>query len=204
MNDNLKEIPAEELVEVRKVLGRFAAPKADAQIFYDLCFAICAPQTKFEQNKPVIEELASLDFFETQIPDWVLRETITPVRFFNVKADRLIAAKKQFPLVLAALQASERSAHEKRMYLKSMIAGLGMKTTSHFLRNQGHQDLAIIDTHILKFLGEEKKSSIGVPKYLRLEAAFGEICSGMGVSPAELDTYLWKTYSGTEWKDFVF
>jgi len=197
----MAEIPPDELAQVRRVLGRFAAPKADKQIFYDLCFAICAPQTKFEQNKPTIERLAANNFFEEDIPEWVLRDILTPVRFFNVKTGRLIKAKKQFPFVREVVR-GKGSGHSKRMLLKRDIDGLGMKTTSHFLRNQGVQDLAIIDTHILKFLNEESVS--GDKKYLKLEEAFGEIADSMWLTIAELDTYLWKVASGTSWEDFVF
>ena len=189
--------------EISKILGRFAAPKSDEDIFYDVCFAICAPQTTYEANKPCIDKLRKEDFYMKGIPGWILHEILTPVRFFAVKTDRVLIAKHIFPDILRVLR-SDRSNHHKRMNLKTMVKGFGMKTTSHFLRNQGATDLAIIDTHILKFLNEDPNKSVSEKRYLILEAAFAEIADGMGVSTAMLDAYLWKVASGTDWKDFVY
>jgi len=194
-------IPPSELAEVRKVLGRFNAPKTDRDIFYDVCFTINAPQTTFKKNRPTVEILKNAQFYEEGMPIWMLRDVMKPVRFFNVKSDRLLKAREQMPQILKILR-SEKPSKVIRMELKEAVDGFGMKTTSHFLRNQGHEGLAIIDTHILKFLNETSVS--GIPKYLALEEAFEKIADGMGVSIAELDTYLWKKYSGTSWHEFTF
>jgi thermostable 8-oxoguanine DNA glycosylase len=77
-----------------------------------------------------------------------------------------------------------------------------MKAASHFLRNQGAQELAIIDVHILKFL--EHPPPKNRREYLALEALFKARAQDTMLTPAELDVYLWKIYSKTPWADFVY
>ena len=51
---------------------------------------------------------------------------------------------------------SNLSDQNKRGWLVVNVNGLGMKASSHFLRNLGNQSFAIIDTHILKYMGVDK------------------------------------------------
>lgn len=77
-----------------------------------------------------------------------------------------------------------------------------MKTASHFLRNQGEKSLAIIDTHIIKYLqGEQHRNA---REYLEMETEFRKRADEVGMSVAALDAYVWKVSSGTFWKDFIF
>ncbi|MCK4265146.1 hypothetical protein KAW80_02185 [Candidatus Babeliales bacterium] len=59
------------------------------------------------------------------------------------------------------------------------IKGIGYKEASHFLRNVGYNDVAIIDRHVLRFLKREKliqeiPKTTTPKKYL----AFEKILSG--------------------------
>jgi thermostable 8-oxoguanine DNA glycosylase len=81
-------------------------------------------------------------------------------------------------------------------------------------------DIAIIDTHIIKFLAEElcvtfgltyeeavkefRKQATRKEGYLGLEKLFQNIAKQNRLSYMELDSYLWKNYSGTSWEDFKY
>lgn len=82
------------------------------------------------------------------------------------------------------------------------IYGIGPKTARFFLLySRPNQQLAVLDTHILKHL---KSLGYDVPKttptgkkYATLEQVFLQESEKAGMSPVEFDDYLWRKYSGT-------
>ncbi|MBU1252440.1 MAG: N-glycosylase, partial [Nanoarchaeota archaeon] len=86
------------------------------------------------------------------------------------------------------------------------IRGLGMKESSHFLRNTGFQNVAIIDFHIVDILARHgliekpKNKSLTPKKYLELESLLNELAGKTGTSLGELDLYLWYEETGTIFK----
>ena len=75
------------------------------------------------------------------------------------------------------------------------IKGLGMKEASHFLRNIGFKDFAIIDFHIIDILVKygliKKPKTLTKNKYLEIEGILKEIAKKTNLNLAELDLYLW-------------
>jgi N-glycosylase/DNA lyase len=73
--------------------------------------------------------------------------------------------------------------------------------SSHFLRNIGHKDYAIIDFHIVDLLVAEglieKPKTITPKKYLEIEAVLEGLSKKLKMSQAELDLYLWYMETGT-------
>lgn len=196
------QISSEELKQLRNAARRFNADfKANMEVFYDLCFCICAPQTTFTANRQVNDTLRASGFFSVDIDKARLEEIARPARFFRQKAENLSRAKTQFPDIIKVVRSQHLSEYDKRDWIVGNVRGMGMKAASHFLRNMGCQDLAIIDTHILKFLEHDAPSSI--EGYLELEEIFREAAHSSDLTIAELDMWVWKVYSNTEWKDFV-
>jgi N-glycosylase/DNA lyase len=91
---------------------------------------------------------------------------------------------------------------EKREWLVNNVSGLGMKSSSHFLRNQGAKNLAIIDTHIIKFMDARQPRTKN--EYLQIESAFTDTAKSHNFTVAELDALVWKVYSKTPWSEFKF
>lgn len=87
-----------------------------------------------------------------------------------------------------------------REWLVKNVKGLGCKEASHFLRNVGFTDVAILDFHIIDIL--ERCGAIKRPKtltknrYLEIERALNTLASKIGVNLAELDLYLWYLETG--------
>lgn len=78
-----------------------------------------------------------------------------------------------------------------------------MKEASHFLRNIGYKNLAIIDFHIIDLLVKEnlikfdrKKKSLTKNKYLEFEKILKNLAEKCQVNLAELDLYLWYLETG--------
>jgi len=226
-----------------KVFENFGRKKTNEEVFYDLCFTILAPQTKFQNNIKVIQKLKELDFYyfgeayEGYCGIEQIEEILKPVRFYKNKTKYLLEAKKKFPEILDVIndrvmigtittkigglpKLTSITFYDKREWLIANVKGMGYKTSSHFLRNIGDTTCAIIDTHIIKFLAEElcvtfgltyedavkefRKQATRKEGYLGLEKLFQNIAKQNGLSCAELDSYLWKFYSGTSWEDFKY
>ena len=81
------------------------------------------------------------------------------------------------------------------------IKGLGYKEASHFLRNVGRRDVAIIDRHVLKWLYDEGylekiPKNLNSYKYEKLERILSELALKKGVTLAELDLMIWYKKTG--------
>lgn len=75
-----------------------------------------------------------------------------------------------------------------------------MKEASHFLRNIGYKNLAIIDFHILDLLEEykliEKPKTLSPKNYIEIENVLRELAQKTNTKLGELDLYLWYKETG--------
>lgn len=89
-----------------------------------------------------------------------------------------------------------------RNWIVQNIKGLGMKEASHFLRNIGYKNLAIIDFHIVDLLAKHnliekpKSRSLTPKKYIEIENVLREISKQTNLNLGELDLYLWYEETG--------
>jgi N-glycosylase/DNA lyase len=80
--------------------------------------------------------------------------------------------------------------------------GLGMKASSHFLRNIGYNSLAILDFHILDIMREHKLikfslKSLNIKRYLCIEKILKDFSQEIKIDLARLDLILWYIKTGT-------
>jgi len=89
---------------------------------------------------------------------------------------------------------------EQRDWLAKNIKGIGYKEASHFLRNIGFTDLAIIDFHIIDLLTRleliQKPKNLGKKKYLEIEKLLRNASIKLNMNLAELDLYMWYAETG--------
>ena len=89
------------------------------------------------------------------------------------------------------------------LHLLQCVKGVGMKTARFFfMHSLPNQNLACLDTHILKWLGEKghevpKQTPNGI-KYLKLEQIFLQYALEAGKSPATLDLEIWNSRHNIE------
>jgi N-glycosylase/DNA lyase len=87
-----------------------------------------------------------------------------------------------------------------REWFVNNVKGLGYKEASHFLRNIGFSDYAIIDFHIIDLLVNygiiERPKTITKNKYLEIEGILRNIAKETDLNLAELDLYLWYLETG--------
>jgi N-glycosylase/DNA lyase len=173
----------------------------EGEYFYELCFCICTPQSSARNALQVVNKLKQNKFFEFQFdPINFLRLKEHYIRFHNTKSKRLLNLKHIFPQILEIIK-SKKSDQEKRLNILSKVNGLGMKETSHFMRNIGYRNLAILDRHILKNLTilnifQEIPKVGTINKYLEVEQKFQEFSKKIHIPMDDLDLLFWSLETG--------
>ncbi len=81
------------------------------------------------------------------------------------------------------------------------VDGLSLKEASHFLRNIGARDLAIIDRHILTHLVacgvlRRKPRTLTARRYFAIERRFQRFSRDVGIPMDELDLLFWSKETG--------
>jgi len=161
--------------------------------FLELCFCILVANMSLEKTLEVWRNIGKgfLSLSEDRLKE-KLKEL--GYRFYN-RAEYIVADRK-FIKDLDAAVASKNP----REWLVKNVKGIGWKEASHFLRNLGFKDFAILDRHVLKILVENK--IIAKPKaltktfYLETEDKLRKVAEKLGISLAELDLYLFYLDAG--------
>ncbi len=121
-------------------------------------------------------------------------------RFYRKRAEFIILAR-EYKNIKSILLNNFNNEFEMRDFLVKNIKGLGYKEASHFLRNVGFDNVAIIDRHILKVLYEfgyinEIPKNMNKKKYLEIEKILKEIGQKSNLKLSELDLILWYMKTG--------
>ncbi|BDC19861.1 N-glycosylase/DNA lyase [Acidianus sp. HS-5] len=115
-------------------------------------------------------------------------------RFYNLKAKYLLNARKYYGnLKKWIYPIANKDEYEARDELLQ-IEGIGMKEASHFLRNVGYFNLAILDRHILKFLSyyfPYNKRSLSKNDYIYIESVLRSVSISLNLPPGLLDLFIW-------------
>jgi len=186
--------------KIREKLREFSEIKPE-RYFYELCFCILTPQTSAINADKAVQKLEKADFQHNNFdPINILKDKNHYIRFHITKSRRLIEMKQKFDSISLILN-SNLKAEKKRDWLVENIKGLGMKESSHFLRNIGYQGLTILDRHILKHLVlcklYKNLPPISSKKvYLSVEKKFKKFAKIVNISVDELDLLFWSYETG--------
>ena len=123
-------------------------------------------------------------------------------RFYELKAKYLKNLVKYRGKIKSWIKPlADRSQALAREVLANEIYGIGMKEASHFLRNVGYFDLAIVDKHVMRF---SINSGLVRPfktltrsRYLEIERKLKELAHQLGMSVGILDLFIWHIETGT-------
>ena len=194
----LKESNVKEKVDKRirefEELGR----KSIGEIFKELCFCILTANFNAEKSIEIQNRIS--DGFLRMSREELEKELLKlGHRYPRKRAEFIFEARAKIKELEKAI--SELRGNELREYIVKNFKGLGYKEASHFLRNIGFKDYAIIDYHILDILEKynyieaEKKSMTG-KRYLQIESILRKIAEQSKLNLAELDLYLWYMETG--------
>jgi N-glycosylase/DNA lyase len=124
-------------------------------------------------------------------------------RFYNIKAKYIYEAKKFYGNLKSTVKPiADKDQFEAREFILNNFLGLGMKESSHFLRNVGYFNLAIIDRHVMNFLYknaiiESNIIKLNKTRYLYYESFLRSIATSVGYEVGVLDLFIWFHETGT-------
>ncbi len=191
--NKLKQDDISKVIDAR--MREFESVKHPDDIFSELCFCLMTANFQAKKSWEIQKELG--EGFQTLTQKQLAKELKKRGhRFWPQRAERIVLARKQKNELIEALN------NEKpRDWIIKNIKGLGMKESSHFLRNIGHKDYAIIDFHIIDLLVDEglveKPKTITPKKYLEIEGVLERLAKKANLFQSELDLYLWYIETGT-------
>ena len=192
----LRESDVGGLVSARMREFAVAGRKPVREVFKELCFCIMTANCGAKKCWDVQREIGD-GFLTLPVKSLEKKLRACGYRFPN-RAAYIIEARKNMSGLENALKTF--SGDGLRDWLVGNIRGLGMKEASHFLRNIGYTDYAIIDFHIVDLLVShcliERPGTLSKKKYLEVENILTSIAKKLGLSLAELDLYLWYLETG--------
>ena len=183
---------SEKYPEVRKRLQDFDfSNKKHHEWFSELCFCLLTANATAEGGIKVQNALGKKFHL---LKENELKKELKNLRyrFPNKRAHYICVAQKCFKIKDLI---KDMPSKEARDLLVNNVKGLGMKEASHFLRNTGRTDVAIIDRHILRSMGYDVKS-INRKKYAEIEEKLRRLACLTKTSLAELDLILWAMQTG--------
>ena len=166
---SLKVYYKKDKAGIRKRLDEFSRNK---DYFYELCFCILTPQSNPKKCYEAVKILKQKDFLNNNFNIKSILKTRT--RFYNNKAKYLLEFKEKYITIKKNLKENPK---ETREFLVKNVKGIGYKESSHYLRNIGYRNLAILDRHILKNLKnlkviKEIPKPLTKAKYYGIESKF--------------------------------
>jgi N-glycosylase/DNA lyase len=187
--------------KVRKRMQEFErAGKANSErVFSELCFCILTANYTAEGGIRIQKDIGS-KFCTMDEARLAKKLKMLGHRFPNARA-KYIAEAQKYRVDLNEARNTCNSI-DMREWLAENIKGLGFKESSHFLRNIGVTDLAIIDFHIIdvlvknKLVKRPKSKTLTKKRYLEIERVLARLASKAKITLAELDLYLWYMETG--------
>ena len=177
--------------------------QGDEKIFEELCFCILTANTSAKAGIKSIEYLKPI--LLTGNTQQLANALISSgYRFPNKRAEYIITARnflqKELNFKIKEKILSFKDKESLRLYIINNIKGLGPKESSHFLRNVGYNNIAILDKHIINVLSEhniiERPKNLNKQRYLDIEKRLEELAKATSLSLGELDLYLWYMKTG--------
>jgi N-glycosylase/DNA lyase len=194
----LKKTRVKGLVDIRLKEFRQLGGACVEEVFKELSFCMLTANFSAERAMKIQEDVG--DGF-LDLPEKRLAKKLRELghRYPNARA-KFIAESRKHRDSLKGTLSSFKDQKELREWLVRNVKGLGYKEASHFLRNIGFYDLAIIDFHIVDVLEKhgmiERPKTMTKRKYMEVENVLRGIAKKAGMSLAELDLYLWYMETG--------
>ena len=198
--------------DIKRLMGTNVKDKIDSRIkefnitgrkdnftlFKELCFCILTANFNAEKSIRIQREIDNgfLLLSEEKLVDKLQKNGH---RYPKSRAKYIVEARR-YKNVLKKTIESSRDEYDLREWLVRNIKGIGYKEASHFLRNIGFKNIAIVDFHIIDLLSRynliEKPKYLSKNIYFQIEKLLRKIAKKTGVSPAELDLYMWYMETG--------
>lgn len=198
--NNLKNSPIKQVVDSRMKEFSEMGQKPDEELFKELCF--CLMTANFSATGGIKIQNAIGDKFASMPEEELAKQlAILRHRFPNMRAKFIVEARKHKDNIRKILDSFSLDS-ERRKWFAENVKGFGFKESSHFLRNIGFKNVAIIDFHIVDLLSRNgliekpKNKSLTPKRYLEIENVLKKIAEKTNTNLGELDLYLWYEETG--------
>jgi N-glycosylase/DNA lyase len=205
--EELRESYSSRVAEIEARVEDFRRflDKDEEDVFAEMCFCLCTPQSKAKACDRAIERLKESGALFSGTEEDICSE-LRQARFCESKARYMVEAREQFTSDRRIQIKGRLSGHLDpeglREWVVRNVKGLGYKESSHFLRNIGlGLDLAILDRHILKNLKaagviDTIPASLSRKTYLEIERKTRAFSEEIGIPMMHLDLLLWSMETG--------
>lgn len=175
--------------------------KPSKEWFSELCFCLLTANSKAKTGIAIQKELGYTGFCNLSQKNISLCIRKNKHRFHNNKSKYIVGARKYIDIKRSLSGIIRQKGQvEARNWLAENVKGMGYKEASHFLRNVGFFDVAILDRHILKLMAEHglinMPKSLSKKKYGEIEEEFRKISKKASMEMGELDMYMWYLRTG--------
>ena len=195
--ESLKKGEIGKLVNDRIKEFKSIDKKSTSELFNEMCFCILTANFNAEKSIKIQNEIGEC-FSNDSEEDLAKKLQELGHRFPNMRASYISESRNCKDMLKRVVESLKND--ELRELLVKNVKGIGYKETSHFLRNIGFDDFAIIDFHIIDILAKydliEKPKALTRKKYLEIEKILKKIAEKSGLNLAELDLYLWYMETG--------
>ncbi len=182
-----------------KILGKRGNEEWFSELSFCILTANSKAQTAFNIQQLMDQESPSGFLTLTQEE---LSKTIqeNKHRFHNNKSKFIVAARN-YKDIKTKIENEVKNNREPREFLIKNIKGIAYKESSHFLRNVGFQNYAILDRHVLSLMEihnmiKERPKALNKNNYPDIESKLLDLCKKVDMTQAELDMYLFYIRSG--------
>ena len=200
----IKEIKKLKQSKVRNIVNKRLKEfetihkKPSKEWFSEMCYCILTANSKAITALNIQRELGAKGFCgycQRRLSSTIKRNKH---RFHNNKAKYITQARCHTDIKTKIKKMQEPEARE---WIAKNIKGLGYKEASHFMRNVGYKNLAILDRHILNVMHnhkllKQKPKTLSKKNYLEIESQFLNLAKKLNMSAAELDLYMWYMKTG--------
>lgn len=194
---DLKSLLAEK---VKGILSEFEKNKnlSKKDKFLELCFCILVANFSMEKTFEIWKKIGE-KFLKLTKEELSQQLKQFGYRFYNKRAEYIVEARSKIELLEDILKLNDEFIIREK--LVENFRGIGWKEASHFLRNLGYKNFAILDRHVLRTLRDlgvidKIPKTLNKRIYLKIEDRLRKIANELKMNLAELDFYLFYISSG--------
>jgi N-glycosylase/DNA lyase len=195
--ESLKDGEIGNLIQKRIDEFKELNKKPNDELFKELCFCILTANFNAEKSIKIQNEIGEC-FLDNSEEELAKKLKNLGHRYPNTRAKYISDSRRCKESLKEVIQFNDKN--KLREWIVNNVKGLGYKEASHFLRNIGFDDFAIIDFHIVDILVKhdliKRPKTLTKTKYLEIENLLRTIGKKTDLTLAELDLYLWYMETG--------
>ena len=193
----LKQSKTKSIIDNRIKEFKEINRNSNDELFNEMCFCILTANFNAEKTIRIQNNIINSFYVGTK-EDLSRQLKEYGHRFPNTRAEYIIKSRTHKNKLIEIVKTQNHN--DLREWFVKNIKGLACKESSHFLRNIGFDDYAIIDFHIIDLLVKyniiQRPKSLTKKKYLEIEETLRKIAEKTNLTLAELDLYLWYLETG--------